>query len=78
VGDIAVSDVNFGAKFRLEYAGRPAGSPLAITVKRGAETLTLRGALAYASSAPKIADDPAANAKAQRIRNGIFRGTTDK
>ena len=78
VGDIAVSDANFGAKFRLEYAGRPAGSPLPLTVKRGAETLTLRGALAYASSAPKIADDPAATAKAVRVRTGIFRGTTDK
>ena len=78
VGDIAVSDANFGAKFRLEYAGRPAGSPVPLTVKRGAETLTLRGALAYASSAPKLADDPAASAKAVRIRTGIFRGTTDR
>ena len=78
VGDIAVSDVDFGAKFRLEYAGRAAGSPLPLTVKRGTEILTLRGALAYASSAPKIVDDPTAGAKALRIRNGIFRGTTDK
>jgi predicted metalloprotease with PDZ domain len=78
VGDIAVSDADFGAKFRLEYAGRPAGSPLPITVKRGTETLTLRGTLAYASSAPKIVDDPAANAKAVRIRNGILRGMVDR
>ena len=78
VGDIAVNDVDFGAKFRLAYAGRAAGSPLPLTVKRGTETLTLRGALAYASSAPKIGDDPAASAKAVRIRTGIFRGTTDK
>ncbi|CAN5912427.1 PDZ domain-containing protein [soil metagenome] len=78
VGDIAVSDADFGAKFRLQYAGRPAGSPLPLTVKRGAETLTLRGALAYASSAPKIGEDPAASAKATRIRNGILRGSTDR
>jgi predicted metalloprotease with PDZ domain len=78
VGDIAVNDVNFGAKFRLEYAGRPAGSPLPLTVKRGIETLTLRGALAYASSPPKLADDPAATSKALRIRNGILRGLVDR
>ena len=78
VGDIAVSDVNFGAKFRLEYAGRAAGSPLPITVKRGGEAITLHGSLAYASAAPKLADDPVAGAKAVRIRTGIFRGTTDK
>jgi predicted metalloprotease with PDZ domain len=78
VGDIAVSDADFGAKFRLQYAGRPAGSPLPLTVKRGAETLTLRGVLAYASSAPKIGEDPAASAKATRIRNGILRGSTDR
>jgi predicted metalloprotease with PDZ domain len=78
VGDIAVSDADFGAKFRLQYAGRPAGSPLPLTVKRGAETLTLRGVLAYASGAPKIGEDPAASAKATRIRNGILRGSTDR
>ena len=78
VGSTAVNDANFGAKFRLEYAGRAAGSPLAISVKRGTETLTLRGALAYASGTPKIVDDPAASAKAVRIRNGILRGLVDR
>lgn len=78
VGSTPVNDANFGAKFRLEYAGRAAGSPLPLVVKRGAETLTLRGVLAYAGVAAKIADDPAASVKAVRIRNGILRGTTDR
>ena len=78
VGSTPVNDANFGAKFRLEYAGRAAGSPLPITVKRGSETLTLRGALAYASGTPKIVDDPAASTKATRIRNGILRGLVDR
>jgi len=78
VGEIPVSDADFGAKFRLRYAGRPSGSPLPIVVKRGAQTITLRGSLAYATVAPRIAEDPAASAKAIRIRNGILRGTLDK
>lgn len=78
VGDIPVTDVNFGAKFRLTYAGRASGSPLPIVVKRGTQTLTLKGALAYAAGAPKLTDDPAAAPKAVRIRNGILRGMVDR
>ncbi|MDQ2665273.1 MAG: hypothetical protein M3Z05_04615 [Gemmatimonadota bacterium] len=78
VGSTPVNDANFGAKFRLEYAGRATGSPLPLVVKRGAETMTLRGALAYASVAAKLTDDPAASAKASRIRTGILRGLVDR
>ena len=78
VGEIAVNDADFGAKFRLRYAGRPSGSPLPIVVKRGVGTLTLRGSLSYVAAAPRITEDPAASAKAIRIRNGILRGTLDK
>ncbi len=76
VGDVAVADPDFGAKFRLQYAGRPAGSPLPLTVKRGTETLTLRSTLTYGPTAPRIAEDPAATPRAVRLRNGILRGTT--
>ncbi|MEP6618837.1 MAG: hypothetical protein ABJE47_05965 [bacterium] len=78
VGDVPIADAEFGAKFRLRYTGRPSGSPLPIVVKRGTETLTLRGALAYAASAPRLAEDPRAPARATRIRNGILHGTTDR
>jgi predicted metalloprotease with PDZ domain len=74
VGDIDVTDQQFGAKFRLQYAGRPSGSPLTIVVKRGAETVTLRGSLAYGASTPRIGEDPSASAAAVRVRNGILRG----
>ena len=78
VGDVPIADQEFGAKFRLRYSGRPTGSPLPIIVKRGAETVSLRGALAYGASSPRIEEDAAASAKAVRIRNGILHGTTDR
>ena len=78
VGDIAVSDANFAEKFRLQFAGRPSGSPMPIVVKRGGAQLTLPGALAYSTTAPRVEDDPAASAKAVRIRNGILRGMVDR
>ena len=78
VGDVAVDDPNFGVKFRSEYVGKPTGSPLPLTVKRGNETLTLRSTLMYGPTAPRIAEDPNASARAVRLRNGILRGTTGK
>jgi predicted metalloprotease with PDZ domain len=76
VGDVAVDDPNFGVKFRSEYVGKPTGSPLPLTVKRGNETLTLRSTLMYGPTPPRIAEDPNASARAVRLRNGILRGTT--
>jgi len=78
VGDVAVDDPNFGVKFRTQYVGRPAGSPLPLTVKRGSETLTLRSTLMYGPTAPRITEDPAASPRAVRLRNGILRGSTGK
>ena len=78
VGEVLVKDPEFGAKFRLRYAGRPSGSPLPMVVRRGSQTITLRGLLAYAPSAPRIAEDPNASPKGVRIRNGILRGSVDR
>ena len=78
VGEIPVADSDFGVKMRARYMGRPAGSPLPIIVKRGTETLTLNGLLAYVASQPRIIEDPAASAKATKLRNGILRGLVDK
>ncbi len=78
VGDVAVADADFGAKFRAQYMGRPAGTAVPIVVRRGAETLTLRGALAYAPSAPRVEEDAAATPRAIRLRNGILRGLVDR
>ena len=78
VGDVAVDDPNFGLKFRTQYLGKPTGSPLPLTVKRGAETLTLRSTLMYGPTAPRITEDPAASPRAVRLRNGILRGLTGR
>jgi predicted metalloprotease with PDZ domain len=78
VGDVAVDDPNFGARFRAEYFGKPTGTPLPLTVKRGNETITLRSTLTYGPTAPRISEDPNASPRAIRLRHGILRGTTGK
>ena len=78
VGDVEVSDPNFGAKFRTQYAGKPGGTSLPIVVRRAEQTVTLNGRLVYAPGAPRISEDPAANARAVRLRNGILRGSVDR
>lgn len=78
VGDIDVSDANFGAKFRAAYGGKPGGTPLPIVVKRGADRVTLSARLVYAPGAPRVLEDAAASPRAVRLRNGILRGTVDR
>jgi predicted metalloprotease with PDZ domain len=78
VGDVAVDDPNFGVKFRSEYFGKPSGTPLPLTVKRGTDTITLRSMLTYGPTAPRISEDPKASPRAVRLRNGILRGTTGR
>lgn len=78
VGDIEVSDPSFGVKFRAAYAGKPGGAPLPVVVRRGGETLTLAGRLVYAPGPPRITEDPAAPARAVRLRSGLLRGTIDR
>ena len=78
VGDIDVRDVQFGARYRAAYVGVPAGTPLPIVVLRNGERLTLAAKVVYAPGAPRIIEDPAAPARAVRLRNGILRGTTDR
>ena len=78
VGDIVVNDPAFGETFRTRYANR-AGEPLAIRVRRGAETLTLQARVELSEQVQRgIAEDPNASAKAARIRNGILRGVVDR
>jgi predicted metalloprotease with PDZ domain len=74
IGDLAVADNEFGPKFRLRYAGRATGTPLAIVVKRGTESVSLPGLLGYTNNDPRLAEDPNATPKQVRLRNGILRG----
>ena len=74
IGDIAVEDQQFGAKFRTKYASSPEGAPLAIVVLRGGQRLTLTGKVMFANGQMRIEPDPTATAKALRVREGILRG----
>ena len=76
VGNIRVEDQDFGVRFRSQFQNQE-GEPLQIGVRRNGElvSLTARVRLTerYSPRVDVMADAPA---KAQRIRNGILRGTT--
>jgi predicted metalloprotease with PDZ domain len=74
VGDIAVQDQQFGAKFRTKYLSSPEGIALPIVVVRGGQRLTLAGKVLFANGQMRIEADPNATAKAVRIRAGILTG----
>ena len=74
IGDIAVEDQNFGAKFRTKYGTSAEGSALPIVVSRGGQRLTLIGKLMFAAGQVRIEVDANASAKAVRIRQGILTG----
>lgn len=74
IGDIAVEDLNFGAKFRLKYGSNAEGSPLPIIITRGGRRMTLTAKLMFAPGELRIETDANATAKAARIREGILKG----
>ena len=76
VGDIAVTDQEFGSKLRAKYGAAPPGSALPIKVRRGADTITLDGKLQFGPGDLVVEDSPSATPKAVRIRNGILKGLT--
>ncbi|NUQ21723.1 MAG: PDZ domain-containing protein, partial [Gemmatimonadaceae bacterium] len=79
VGDIRISDANFGEQFRAKYGSAAEGSALPIQLRRAGQTMTVNGALRFASrTQSSVAIDPNASPKAARIRAGIFHGTTDR
>jgi predicted metalloprotease with PDZ domain len=74
IGDLAVSNPDFGPAFRTRY-GKREGAPLPIKVRRGTDTLTLNGKVVLTARAERrIQMDPSASEKAVRIRNGIMKG----
>lgn len=74
VGDLAVQDQQFGARLRAKYGASVEGTPLPIKIRRGSETLTLAGKLQFGPGEIVVEPDPAAKAKAVRIRNSILKG----
>ena len=74
IGDLSVTSPEFGPAFRARF-GREDGAPLPIKVLRGADTVTLSGKVVLTTRLERrIEVDPAAGAKAVRIRNGIIKG----
>jgi hypothetical protein len=75
VRDVEITNQEFGPPFRARYA-KAEGQTISIMVKRGGETKSLPAKIGFAVS--KIEEDPTANAKAARIREGLLKGTVDK
>jgi predicted metalloprotease with PDZ domain len=76
VGDIPVTDPEFGARFRGRYARASEGSPITLRVRRVAQTLNLGARLRFSPGAYRIVPDNNAPARARRIRDGILQGRT--
>jgi predicted metalloprotease with PDZ domain len=72
VGSIPVDDVQFGERFRGQYATSPEGTALPIRIRRGGQEMTLEGRLMFAPGEVRVEVDPAASDKAQRIRRGLL------
>ena len=75
LGDIAVTGEPSFQQFRATYGDKD-GASLPIRVRRGDQELTLAGTVRLVVlTQERLVLDPAASAKAQRIRHGIFTGT---
>ena len=74
IGDIAVEDQAFGAKFRAQFGNRQ-DAPLPIRVRRGGVERVLNGRVQLVARVVwRLAEDPTASAKARRIRESILTG----
>jgi predicted metalloprotease with PDZ domain len=76
VGDVLVTDPEFGARFRERFARASEGSPITLRVRRVAQTLSLGARLRFSPGAYRIVPDNDAPPKARRIRDGILQGRT--
>ncbi|MDQ3996310.1 MAG: PDZ domain-containing protein [Gemmatimonadota bacterium] len=76
IGDVLVTDPEFGARFRERFAAASEGSPITLRVRRVAQTLNLGARLRFGPGAYRIVPDNNASAKARRIRDGILQGRT--
>lgn len=74
VGDIPVTDEQFGDHFRAKFGIAAEGSPIVMKVRRAGATMTLTGKLRFAPGDIVLSNDPKAGAKAVRIRNAILKG----
>ena len=76
VAGVSATDADFNASWR-ERAGTRDGTPLVIEIRRDGALRTLHGVVRLATLiSERLENDPAANARATRIRGGILSGTT--
>jgi len=79
IGEVAVTDENFGTRFRAKYAAAKEGTRIPLTVRRDDRPLTLSVALAFAPRVTRRVEmDARASAKAVRVRNGILKGMVER
>ncbi|HYH79184.1 MAG TPA: PDZ domain-containing protein [Longimicrobium sp.] len=77
LGELTVTDADFGPAYRARYGTATEGTPLPIVVRRAGSEVTLNGIVRFVPViTTQIAPDPNASARAVRIRNGIVRGET--
>jgi predicted metalloprotease with PDZ domain len=77
LGDVPVKSEDSFQEFRDHYSGKD-GAPLPIRVRRDGAELTLNGSIRLVTlTTDRVAFDPNASAKAQRVRHGLFAGTTE-
>ncbi|MGN6391264.1 MAG: M61 family metallopeptidase [Gemmatimonadales bacterium] len=73
LGDIAITDQSFAAKFRERF--KQEGQPLPIQVRRAGQTMTLTGKVHLVPHVEgRLAVDSTASPKAVRVRDGILKG----
>ncbi|HEY2856103.1 MAG TPA: PDZ domain-containing protein [Gemmatimonadaceae bacterium] len=78
VGDIPVTDEQFGEHFRTKFGAAAESSPISIQVRRAGVVTTLNGKLRFAPGDVVLDADPKATPKALRIRHGILKGVEGK
>jgi predicted metalloprotease with PDZ domain len=77
LGDIPLDGAESLDRFRSTY-GNHEGAPLPIRVRRNGQELTLQGKVVLVTrTETMLVADPAAAAKASRIRHGLLTGSTD-
>lgn len=73
VGDIPVTDEQFGDHFRAKFGNAAEASPIVVKVRRAGAAMSLTGKLRFAPGDVVLSADPKASAKAVRIRNAILK-----
>jgi predicted metalloprotease with PDZ domain len=77
LGEVPITSEAAFQEFRDRYAGQD-GAPLPIRVRRGSDELTLTGKIRLVTlTSDRVALDPNAPARAQRVRHGLFAGLTE-